>query len=384
MSCPYCGENCRCLVESRLASHVADNELLDPEAPDHCEEQFAASLESDYVVDSSGAYPGEDDALSQAETAAVAVMEAAPETEALVPASTAIAPPSPGPEAWKTEVAARMENYRARKKPRPPKYPSLMLKFDELECAPSAPLTPTPAPLGEISQSLALSAAPLPVAGTCPSTEEPGPAGKIIEFPRSSSMFPVPIEELADPVFEQPRILEAPEVVPPPPALGGITIEAEPPEADLKRPGIDVPLASSSVERRMLAAAIDGFIVSIALAAYGGIFFRLAAPRLSLLQLAAGGSATFAVWWSAYQYLLMVHAGNTVGARLAKLKLLRFDGRPADQKQRRKRVLAAMLSAASLGMGYAWYFLDEDGLCWHYRITQTHLGPRLAKHAATE
>jgi hypothetical protein len=39
-------------------------------------------------------------------------------------------------------------------------------------------------------------------------------------------------------------------------------------------------------------------------------------------------------------------------------------------------VLASYLSAASLGMGYAWLFLDEDNLCWHDRITHTFLGPR--------
>jgi len=101
----------------------------------------------------------------------------------------------------------------------------------------------------------------------------------------------------------------------------------------------------------------------------------MAAPKLPILQAAAGIATAFGVWWCVYQYLLMVYAGNTVGARITKLCLRRFDGRVADRHQRRRRVLAAMLSAASLGMGYAWYFLDEDGLCWHDRITHTHLGP---------
>jgi hypothetical protein len=43
---------------------------------------------------------------------------------------------------------------------------------------------------------------------------------------------------------------------------------------------------------------------------------------------------------------------------------------------RRWRVLASFLSAASVGMGYAWVFLDEDSLCWHDRITHTYLAPR--------
>ena len=33
----------------------------------------------------------------------------------------------------------------------------------------------------------------------------------------------------------------------------------------------------------------------------------------------------------------------------------------------------SLLSAISLGLGYAWHFLDEDGLCWHERVTKTHI-----------
>jgi len=43
---------------------------------------------------------------------------------------------------------------------------------------------------------------------------------------------------------------------------------------------------------------------------------------------------------------------------------------------RRWRVLASWLSGVSLGMGYAWVLLDEDGLCWHDRITHTYLAPK--------
>jgi hypothetical protein len=56
--------------------------------------------------------------------------------------------------------------------------------------------------------------------------------------------------------------------------------------------------------------------------------------------------------------------------------LSRFDGSPAKRSLRRWRVLASYLSAVSLGMGYAWLFLDEDGLCWHDRITRTYFAPR--------
>src|ERR1017187_9288726 len=35
-----------------------------------------------------------------------------------------------GPDSWRVEVAARLERYRTRRKPRTPRYPSLLLPFD--------------------------------------------------------------------------------------------------------------------------------------------------------------------------------------------------------------------------------------------------------------
>jgi hypothetical protein len=82
------------------------------------------------------------------------------------------------------------------------------------------------------------------------------------------------------------------------------------------------------------------------------------------------------VFWAAYQYLLIVYAANTPGVRVARLELARFDGTSPNRSLRRWRVLAAWLSAVSLGMGYLWVFLDEDGLCWHDRITHTYFAPK--------
>jgi uncharacterized RDD family membrane protein YckC len=201
---------------------------------------------------------------------------------------------------------------------------------------------------------------------------------RIIEFPRSWTPAPSPLDELAEPVenFDRPRILEAPEIVPPPPALGGITIEpAERPEPG-RRAGIDFPAESAPLARRLFGAAIDGVIVDAACALFGFIFWKLTAirpPRLQLFGMAAG---LIILFWAAYQYLLVVYSGSTPGLRLGGLELSRFDGSRPNRRLRRWRVLASFLSGASLGMGYAWVFLDEDSLCWHDRITHTSLGPR--------
>jgi hypothetical protein len=74
--------------------------------------------------------------------------------------------------------------------------------------------------------------------------------------------------------------------------------------------------------------------------------------------------------------LLLVYSRTTPGLRLAHLTLSRFDGTRPNRRLRRWRVLASFLSAVSLGMGYAWVFLDEDSLCWHDRITHTYMAPK--------
>ncbi|MFZ0758546.1 MAG: RDD family protein [Candidatus Sulfotelmatobacter sp.] len=319
--------------------------------------------------------------------------------------------------AWRMEVAARLNRYQARRKPRPPRYPSLRLRFEEEDVArtacgisaeppcfaqsivtashqavalhgfvgrtadavgipASAPGTPSDGASQEATVLLRAAESHRP-ATPAMAPVSPPPTAKIIEFPRSWMPPAAPPDELAEPVLDRdrPRILEAPDLVPPPPALGGITIEpAHRPEME-KRPGIDIPLQGAPLARRVLSAAIDDVMVAAACALFGFIFCKMTVvrpPRLQMVELAAGFSGLF---WAAYQYLLLVHSGTTPGLRLAGLELARFDGSRAGRRLRRWRVLASFLSAASLGMGYAWIFLDEDALCWHDRITHTYLAP---------
>jgi uncharacterized RDD family membrane protein YckC len=202
------------------------------------------------------------------------------------------------------------------------------------------------------------------------------PGGKIIEFPRVWAAPPVPLEELAEPVVDRPRILEAPEIASPAPALGGITIESPERVEVEKRPGIDIPLQSAPLGRRILAAAIDSVIIGAAAAFFGFIFWKIVGVRPPFYQLAGLAAGLTCSFWAVYQYLLIVHSASTPGLRLARLELARFDGNCPCLRVRRWRVLASFLSATSLGMGYAWVFLDEDSLCWHDRITHTYLAPR--------
>jgi uncharacterized RDD family membrane protein YckC len=256
----------------------------------------------------------------------------------------------------------------------------------------------TQSSLGQVTasrQSLAMDCAPVMAE---PATVQPPPKsegapelaavhrespGKIIQFPRPEYEPPMVFNDLADPIFDRPRILEAPEVVPPPPALGGITIEEVVKAEPERRPGIDMPLHPAPVGQRVAAMVIDCILVALGVGVFGTIYYQLTRSRPPVPQVLALGGGLLGAFWAAYQYLLVVYSGTTPGLGAMKLRLLRFDGTPTKRSVRRWRVLCSWLSATSIGMGYLWQFLDEDGLCWHERVTRTYLAssPELARLA---
>lgn len=347
-------------------------ELVDPEAPDASEQEFSASLEEPtprFVVDEEVAAETEPEAA--APIGGTLPAEGQLEDGPVGPAQPILLGGSePDPDAWRQEVSARVSNYRAKRKPHVPRYPSLQLRFD-----PPLPIADRPPMPTASRHSMAVESVAAPIDAEEP-TAPPAPAARILEFPRSVIVPPRPLDELAEPVLDRPRILEAPELVPPPPALGGMLIEApEQPPVDDRRPGIDVPLRSASMSRRLAATAIDGLLVLAALALFGYVFFRMTEFMQPSRAIVAMALALAGIFWAGYQYLLLVYTGTTPGLRLARLKLERFDGSSVPRKLRRWRVFASVLSGLSLGLGYAWSALDEDALCWHDRATHTYMAP---------
>jgi uncharacterized RDD family membrane protein YckC len=330
-----------------------------------------------------------------------------------------------GTDSWRIELAARLDRYRTRRKPRSPRYPSLLLPFESSESrsrtAPSsaagtAALAASLAGREFVFESAALAEVtdlgcdapcelPEPAAQPGPGPDAdlrrqpfpypypyperpPEQSGKVIAFPRSAAIPVFRHSGLADPVFDhaRPRIVEAPEIMPPPPALGGMLIE--PASRELADTGADSPSGSATIARRALAALIDGAILSAAVTAFAAIFLRLNPGLQSALNLflhptlrqlreslpaLAGLSVVAIALWAAYEFLFVIYTGSTPGLRATGLRLGTFDGSNLNRRLRRRRVLASLLSALSVGLGYLWCFLDQDGLCWHDRITRTHI-----------
>src|SRR5580658_795204 len=345
---------------------------------------------------------------------------------------------APNPDSWRVEVAARLERYRTRRKPRTPRYPSLLLPFDAPDSwSRSASPTGCGSPPVAIASARAeqdpafhqdlafhMEEGPATVvtrfAETRPASQKaeeqaPESSANVIEFPRSAAIPVFHSSDLADPVFDRdrPRIVEAPEILPPPPALGGMLIEPADREPVDRRADFACVSPSASRIRRALAALVDGAVLAASLAAFAAVVFyfnplyfnpnlRLD-PGLSLslhpirgpLPLLAGTTIGTAIGtttgtttgttiagalvvvavllWAVYEFLFVVYTGSTPGLRAAGLHLAAFDGTPLNRRLRRWRVLASFLSGLSAGLGYFWCFLDQNGLCWHDRITRTHV-----------
>jgi uncharacterized RDD family membrane protein YckC len=363
--------------------------LIDPEAYDASEQHFAASVEEkpamprfvlevaqDSPVDSTVVPTGpmHDPTAGSATLTDTRLETATPDTSTQ---SGLLAPPNSG--SWRNEVAARVNKYRARRRPPAPRYPSLQLRFETPEPSWNLQAVTTQPAIAPISGQLAVA---MHNAVAVPQEEQPSEAGigdtgaRILEFPRSALSPPRVFDELAEPVLDRPRILEVAELELPPPALGGILIEAVEGPAQERRPGFELPLQAAPMSKRLLAGVLDLLLVLVALAIFAYVFFRITRLVPPLQQAVGISVGLAALFWIAYQYLLLVYAETTPGLKLAHLHLSRFDGAAVPRRIRRWRVLASILSGLSLAVGYAWCFLDEDRLCWHDRITRTYMAPQ--------
>ena len=377
-------------------------EFVDTEPFDASEQQFAASLNAPARQQADRFVPEETGKTFEEPGTVVHAASLSPEVAA-APSSTitedasedsakqvngadASSDDSSASSTWRKEVAERVSKYR-RKSPREPRYPSLQLKFESSLPAWTPPRTPEPVVRQAVALERHVELIPeaLPAVAVSPAIENDRDyASNIIEFPRFTAERPSHIDELAEPVLDRLRILEAPEIAPTPPAMGGILIEQVEERPQERRPGFEIPLQSSSLSRRLAAAIIDAVIVLASLGVFGYVFFRLTNPTLRLFQWMEIAAALAGVFWVAYQYLFLVYSGNTPGLRIAGLRLARFDATHASRQLRRWRVLSSVLSAVSIGLGYLWCFLDEDQLCWHDRITRTHLAPKFVPEKPTQ
>jgi uncharacterized RDD family membrane protein YckC len=275
---------------------------------------------------------------------------------------------------WRQEVASRVQQHRARRR-RHADRNALELDFSANEpfSFSAQPLEPALPPPPERFSEIVVK-----------------PEPKVIRFPRPApvplpAMQEITLDELATPVPETPRIVEAldPEPLEPPqpeaveaeqmellPSFADI--ELEPAPARLTEELELVPRAAP-LEQRLMAGLVDAALVLAGSGVCALTFFKLAAELPQSRLAIAFALAACGMFWLVFQYLFLVYGRATPGMNMAQLELCSFEGKTATLFARRCRALASALSGFSAGLGYAWAFIDEDRLGWHDRISQTHV-----------
>lgn len=300
-------------------------------------------------------------------------------------------------ENWRDEVSTRIRSYRHRRSrkhlagqysmrldftPRLRGGPNMAL-VEEVAEGPSPP--PEAVPIVEVPTELeAEQALPVPSqpyyqaeGWTIPAPLPRLPdTPKIIEFPRGPVFLPP--DELAEPVLDAPRILDVPEEIETI-ALPLADLRLDDAEEDAMpspRAEFDLPLPVAPLPLRLLSAVADAGIVAMAVGFFAVILWRMC-PELPHTRAAlVAALAIPVVFWTLYHYLFFAYAGATPGMRAAGIQMKTFTGEFPQRKERRLRALSLLLSCFSLGMGFAWSFVDQDQLCWHDRITRTYLAAR--------
>ncbi len=138
---------------------------------------------------------------------------------------------------------------------------------------------------------------------------------------------------------------------------------------------ITLPPQTASVERRVMAGAVDAGWIGVAwLAAVAGVA-EICGPGLRTLSLPLLGGismGSLALFGVLYQVLFFSFSEGTPGMRWARISLCTFgDGNPTRRAMRR-RIISTLLAACPLGLGLAWAWMDNDRMGWHDRMSRMY------------
>jgi uncharacterized RDD family membrane protein YckC len=129
----------------------------------------------------------------------------------------------------------------------------------------------------------------------------------------------------------------------------------------------------ASLDERRWAALIDGACLLFAyggfLALFGSMGGQFTVSKLS----AAVYAATLGIVYLQYFALFTIFGGTTPGMMFRGLQVTSFTGDPPMPRQMLLRSAGYILSAGTLFLGFFWAWWDEDALTWHDRLSRTYL-----------
>jgi uncharacterized RDD family membrane protein YckC len=212
-------------------------------------------------------------------------------------------------------------------------------------------------------------------------------AVNLIEFPRelvaARKMRPRlaegPLRETSHDELDQLRIFEvAPENISQTVNIGATPADWSPIRLDneLSTDGESaapqIPLKTAAMEDRIMAGIFDLALIVSAFAIFVLVFVACTAHPPSGKPALVAAGLVLAGFGLLYQYLFFKYADGTPGMRYAKIALCTFDDENPTRKAMCTRVLYVLLSAAPLGLGFAWAWFDPDRLTWHDRLSRIY------------
>ena len=151
-----------------------------------------------------------------------------------------------------------------------------------------------------------------------------------------------------------------------------IRLDHEPSDREAESPSPKIPLKTASLEDRIMAGVFDLALVAAAFAVFVLVFVACTAHPPTGKPAAIAAGLVLAGFFLLYQYLFFKYAEGTPGMRYAKIALCTFDDENPTRKAMCTRVWFLLLSAAPLGLGFAWALFDPDRLSWHDRLSRIY------------
>lgn len=132
-----------------------------------------------------------------------------------------------------------------------------------------------------------------------------------------------------------------------------------------------VPVAD--LGRRRWAAFIDVLFLGLTCAGFLALFRSLGGEiTLEKTTLVIYLAVSY-LFYGLYFALFVTLAGATPGMQFLGLSVVRLDGYLPETRQLLWRSFGYLLSGATLALGFAWAWWDEDRFTWQDRISQTYV-----------
>jgi uncharacterized RDD family membrane protein YckC len=152
-----------------------------------------------------------------------------------------------------------------------------------------------------------------------------------------------------------------------------IRLDAAPvPRSESRSLSQEAPLKTASLEDRLMAGIFDLALVVAAFAIFILVFVACTAHPPTGKSALFGAGFVLAGFFLLYQYLFFKFAEGTPGMRYAKIALCTFEDENPTRKAMCRRILFLLLSAAPLGLGFAWAWFDPERLGWHDRLSRIY------------